>query len=86
MKETAQRAAVIQAVPIAFDLEGTVAKIESLTHEAATRGAQLVLFPEAFVGAYARPDIFTLIVDETRKSPVVFKTSAQPAQERGVDA
>lgn len=54
MKQTLQRVAVIQAAPVAFDLQATLAKAETLTRDAAARGARLLLFPEAFVGAYPR--------------------------------
>jgi len=46
------RAAVIQAAPVCFDLEGTLAKLERLVQEAASGGAELAVFPEAFVSAY----------------------------------
>jgi len=46
--------AVVQAAPIAFDTPRTLEKIDLKTREAAARGAQLVLFPEAFVGGYPR--------------------------------
>jgi nitrilase len=45
------RAAVVQAAPVAFDLERTLDKVASLAEEAAGGGAQLVVFPEAFVCA-----------------------------------
>jgi nitrilase len=48
------RAAVVQAGPVAFDRERTLEKVECLTAEAAGQGAQLVVFPEAFVSAYPR--------------------------------
>jgi nitrilase len=48
------RVAVVQAAPKAFDLEATLAKLESRAREAAKQGARLALFPEAFVGAYPR--------------------------------
>jgi predicted amidohydrolase len=48
------RAAVVQAAPVAFDLEATLAKVEQLTNEAAAGGAELVVFPEAFVSCYPR--------------------------------
>ena len=54
MKTSRQRVAVVQAAPKAFDLQGTLAKLEQRTREAAKLGAQLVLFPEAFVGGYPR--------------------------------
>jgi nitrilase len=47
-------AAVVQAAPVAFDLEATVAKVERLTADAAAGGAGLVVFPEAFVSCYPR--------------------------------
>jgi nitrilase len=46
--------AVVQAAPILFDREATVAKACRLTGEAAAQGAKLVLLPEAFVPAYPR--------------------------------
>lgn len=48
------RAAVVQAAPVAFDLEASLAKLERLAAAAASRGAQLAVFPEAFVSAYPR--------------------------------
>jgi predicted amidohydrolase len=47
-------AAVVQAAPVAFDVDATVAKVERLTAEAAGGGTELVLFPEAFVSCYPR--------------------------------
>src|SRR4051794_39595112 len=47
-------AAVVQAAPVAFDVEATVAKVERLTAEAAGGGAALVVFPEAFMSCYPR--------------------------------
>jgi len=47
-------AAVVQAAPVAFDLEATVAKVERLTSDAAAGGTGLVVFPEAFVSCYPR--------------------------------
>src|ERR1700758_3079658 len=51
---TIVRAAVVQAAPVAFDLEATLSKVERLTAESAAGGADLVLFPEAFVSCYPR--------------------------------
>ena len=47
-------AAVIQDCPIVFEPEATVEKVRRLTEEAAERGAEFVLFPEAFVSAYPK--------------------------------
>lgn len=49
-----QKVAVAQAAPVGYDLEATLGKLQSMTREAASRGARLVLFPEAFIGAYPR--------------------------------
>jgi nitrilase len=46
--------AVVQAAPIAFDIDATLAKVERLTGECAAGGARLVVFPEAFVSCYPR--------------------------------
>ncbi|HEY9280594.1 MAG TPA: nitrilase-related carbon-nitrogen hydrolase [Eoetvoesiella sp.] len=54
MNKTKITVAVVQAAPVAFDLPKTLDKVADKTAEAASRGAQLVLFPEAFVGAYPR--------------------------------
>ena len=52
------RAAVVQAAPVAFDKARTLDKLERLVAEAAGRGAQLVVLPEAFVSAYPRGSSF----------------------------
>lgn len=46
------KVAVVQAAPVVFDREATIAKVGRLVDEAAAQGAKLVLFPEAFVPAY----------------------------------
>ena len=48
------KVAVVQAAPVLFDREATVAKTCRLAAEAADRGAKLILFPEAFIPAYPR--------------------------------
>jgi nitrilase len=48
------KVAVVQAAPVAFDREKTQDKVRRLAGEAARQGAQLVLFPEAFVSGYPR--------------------------------
>lgn len=48
------KAAVVQAAPVPFDREATVEKTRRLVADAAAQGAQLVLFPEAFIPAYPR--------------------------------
>ena len=56
------KVAVVQASPVVFDLERTIEKLTSLTHEAAKQGAKLVLFPEAFMSAYPRGLDFGAVV------------------------
>ncbi|ODT92415.1 MAG: nitrilase, partial [Rhodanobacter sp. SCN 67-45] len=48
------KAAVVQAAPGLFDTKRTVEKLAELTRDAAARGANLVVFPEAFVGGYPK--------------------------------
>lgn len=54
--------AVVQAAPVAFDRARTVDKVADLARDAARQGAQLVLFPEAFVSAYPRGLDFGAVV------------------------
>lgn len=48
------RVAVVQAGSAVFDREACLAKVETLARKAAAQGAQLILFPEAFVGGYPK--------------------------------
>jgi len=48
------RVAVVQAAPVAFDREATLARVGELCASAASGGARLVVFPEAFVSAYPK--------------------------------
>jgi hypothetical protein len=56
MTETV-RVAVVQDCPVPFDLQATIAKAEQLAQKAASGGAQLVFFPEAFVSGYPKGSI-----------------------------
>jgi nitrilase len=48
------KAAVVQAAPILFDTSRTLEKLADLTRDASAQGADLVVFPEAFVGGYPK--------------------------------
>lgn len=48
------KAAVVQAAPVLFDTPKTLTKLDALTRDAAGQGANLVIFPEAFVGGYPK--------------------------------
>lgn len=56
------KVAVVQAAPILFDRDATVQKACALISEAAAEGAQLILFPEAFIPAYPRGLSFGTVV------------------------
>ena len=56
------RASVVQAAPVAFDREATLDRVARWTVEAATRGAKLVVFPEAFVSGYPKGADFGAVV------------------------
>jgi nitrilase len=54
--------AVVQAASVAFDRKRTIQKALDLTSQAAAKGAQLVLFPEAFISGYPRGLDFGAVV------------------------
>lgn len=56
------KAAVVQASSVVFDRERTLEKVRVLSLAAAQKGAQLVLFPEAFVSGYPRGLDFGAVV------------------------
>ncbi len=56
------KVAVVQAAPVLFDREASIDKTCRLIAEAAEEGAQLVLFPEAFIPAYPRGLSFGTVV------------------------
>jgi nitrilase len=62
------KVAVVQAAPVLFDREATVEKACGLIEQAAEQGAQLILFPEAFIPAYPRGLAFGTVVGS--RSPV----------------
>jgi nitrilase len=48
------RVAVVQAGPVVYDVPRTLEKLQELAADAARRGANLVVFPEAFVSGYPK--------------------------------
>jgi nitrilase len=48
------RVAVAQAAPAFFDRDAAVERVRALATEAAAGGAQLIVFPEAYIPAYPR--------------------------------
>ncbi|MEA3508267.1 MAG: carbon-nitrogen hydrolase family protein, partial [Synergistota bacterium] len=56
------KAAVVQAAPVLFDKDATVEKACALVREAASKGAEVVLLPEAFVPVYPRGLSFGMVV------------------------
>lgn len=48
------KASVIQAAPVMFDRDATIAKVRTLCAQAADQNTKLVVFPEAFVSGYPK--------------------------------
>ena len=71
---TTIQAAVMQASSVAFDRERTLEKVQSLTADAAAGGAQLVVFPEAFLSAYPKgADVRRADARGTRGIPAILR-------------
>src|SRR5437879_10967772 len=56
------RGAVVQGAPSAFDRARTLEKIGALLSQATRQGAELAVFPEAFVSAYPKGLDFGAVV------------------------
>ena len=56
------RVAVVQAAPVLFDTPRSLQKLADLTADAARQGAELVVFPEAFVAGYPKGHDFGVSV------------------------
>lgn len=54
MSKVVIKAAVVQAAPIVFDTPRTLKKLVELTRDAAGQGADVIVFPEAFLGGYPK--------------------------------
>ena len=55
---------MVQAAPLLFDLEETLRRFADLLGRAAGRGAELVVFPEAFIGGYPKGVTFGATVGQ----------------------
>jgi nitrilase len=62
MKMKKFRAAVVQAAPVSGDTGATVEKTIALIREAAARGANIAVFPEAFIGGYPKCANFNIYI------------------------
>lgn len=62
MNNTITKVAVVQAAPILFDKDATIAKTCDLIREAAAQQVNLILFPEAFIPCYPRGLSFGTVV------------------------
>ena len=68
------RVAVVQAAPVLFDTERTLQKLADFAADAARQGAQLVVFPEAFVGGYLKGHDFGVTLGQrTAEGREVFR-------------
>ena len=61
---SATKIAVVQAAPVLFNRRATIDKACRLVQEAGSKGAKLVLLPEAFVPAYPRGLSFGMVVGD----------------------
>jgi nitrilase len=62
MRSGIVRAAVVQAAPVLFETSKSLQKLADLTANAAKQGAEVVVFPEAFIGGYPKGNDFGVSV------------------------
>src|SRR5467141_773576 len=74
------RAAVVQAAPVAFDRARTVEKMGGLLAQAARQGAELAVFPEAFVSAYPKGLDFGAVVAGGRAKAAIISAGTSTAR------
>lgn len=78
------RAAVVQAAPRLFDLPETIRRFADQLGRAAQGGAELVVFPEAFLGGYPKGATFGATVGErTAEGRALFARYRRTAVELG---
>jgi nitrilase len=58
------KVAVVQAGTVPFDLESSLEKVDFYCAEVARQGAQMVVFPEAFLGGYPKGEDFGVVVGQ----------------------
>ena len=63
------RVAVVQAAPVLFDSPRSLRKLADLAADAARQGAELVVFPEAFIGGYPKDTILASASDAITGRP-----------------
>lgn len=56
------KVAVVQAAPVLFDKKATLDKTVNLIRKAGEKGANLIVFPEAFIPAYPRGFSYGFVV------------------------
>ncbi|KAG6522433.1 bifunctional nitrilase/nitrile hydratase NIT4B-like [Zingiber officinale] len=74
LSSTVVRATVVQASTVFYDTPATLDKAERLIAEAASYGAQIIVFPEAFIGGYPRGSTFGITLgNRTAKGKEEFR-------------
>jgi nitrilase len=78
--DTPVRAAVAQATPVVFDPAATLDVVADWSARAAEAGAELLVFPEAFIGGYPKGGTFGAVVgDRTAAGRDQFRRYLQAA-------
>src|SRR5437016_3017857 len=76
------RAAVVQAAPVPFDSERSLAKVQQFIDAAAVERAELIVFPEAFLSGYPKLLDFGAVVGRrTSAGRVLFRRYYESAIE-----